>query len=106
MTADWAKDPIMVSANNTCFPSHCAHWANNVAELAGVSGRSRSWLLDREALTSDFALLKQSSNLITHVIGGSALRDTMAKRPSGSNAVLPAWWRTYAHLGKSRLPSH
>lgn len=107
-TAGWAKDPIVISSNTTYFASHSAHWGNGVPEPAGVSGRLGSWLLDRGALT-DFAELKRSltvavsppSNLITHVIGGLALQDATKMLPGGSNAVLPAWRKTYAHLGKS-----
>lgn len=107
MTADWAKDPIVISANTTYFASHSAHWGNGVPEAAGISGRLGSWLLDREALT-DFTELKRSlkvavsppSNLITHVIGGPALQDAVRTIPGGSNAVFPAWRKTYAHLGK------
>lgn len=107
--AEWAVDPIIISANNTHYPSHNAHWAKNPPGVGGDSVRLGSWLLDGKALTSDFAELKLQLKtaarlpfmMITHVVSGSVGWSAVNKLPGGSNAVLPAWRKAYAHTGKS-----
>ena len=82
-----------------------ALWKDNEPQSVGNDARLGSWLLGKEALSKNLDTLKQqlrkagapSPNMILgHVIAGPGVRN--AKVPGGSNAVLPAWRKAYAHV--------
>lgn len=78
------------------------------AQNAGIPARLGSRLLDRRALSKPFNELKSalkrasglSAGLHVFVVAGNGVRQPVGGVPGGSNAVLPAWRSTYAHVGK------
>ena len=72
----------------------------------GIGGRLGSRLLDGAALTGDSAKLKTAlatttdpgQSLLGHLVAGPGPRQVQI--PGGSNAVLPAWRKAYAHIGE------
>lgn len=105
--APWANDPIYVGSKTIHFDNFLQHWAaTNPAESVGTSTRYVSWLLDRPALEQDLTKLENVFREITptpwiwvgHLVAGPGVAN--ARPVDGSDAVLPAWRRAYAHMGK------
>lgn len=86
------------------------------AQSAGKPARLGSRLLDGKALSKPLSELKdafrtahgKSQGLQIFNIAGKGAREPAGGIPGGSNAVLPAWRRTYAHVGTFTLsiPRH
>jgi hypothetical protein len=101
-----ATDPIVKSASTLSFPDFTKLWLMNAPETVGSDGRLGSWLLDGPALApGNYRALKmqlQKSTpagefFIGHLVAGPGVRN--ARIPGGSNAVLPAWRKSYVHAG-------
>lgn len=106
--ASWAVDPIYVGSKMTKFENFLGFWAaTNAPESVGTSTRYVSWLLDRPSLEQNStkleSVLRESTPLpwiwVGNLVAGAGVAN--ARPAGGSDAVLPAWRKAYAHLGKS-----
>lgn len=106
--ATWAKDRIYVGSKTNHFDNFLGYWAaTNPAESVGTSTRYVSWLLDRPALEQNLTKLETVFRENTpspwiwvgHLVAGRGVKN--AKPAGGSDSVLPAWRRAYAHICKS-----
>lgn len=112
--SDWATVPLYLSLNSSGPFDAMTFLSMSGSEAAGISGRLGSWLLDENALTSNFTMLKENLratapkpwNMISHVVAGPGVRNAASNLPGGSNAVLPAWRKAYTHIGKMYLYLH
>ena len=86
------------------FPSILAYTNGyKHTETVGFDGRLGSRLLCKNSLTANPGLRKAleattppGSTLLGHLVAGKGVREA---RPEGGNAVLPAWRKSYVHLG-------
>jgi hypothetical protein len=110
-SSSWAIDSISLDQTKGTVPEIMSFYAQISADTTGVSGRYGSWLLDGPSLTQNFSALKEHFKaatpqpwlLISLVIAGPGTRNSVATIPGGSNAVLPAWRKAYAHVSKSYI---
>ncbi|KAF2170463.1 hypothetical protein M409DRAFT_51502 [Zasmidium cellare ATCC 36951] len=107
--ASWAVDPIYVGSKTTKFDNFLGFWAaTNAPESVGTSTRYVPWLFDRPSLEQNLTKLesvfRESTPLpwiwVGHLVAGAGVAN--ARPAGGSDAVLPAWRRAYAHLVQVR----
>ena len=104
ITHSQLKDKVYSGGGAIFAPSFSEDWQQNPPEAVGVDVRIGSRLLDKEALTSNKSALNaalraaspQPWTIIGHVVAGPGPRNVSI--PGGSNAVLPAWRKAYAHV--------
>jgi hypothetical protein len=105
-----ATEPVLIGSSAASFPDFMELWLMNPPELVGSDGRLGAWLLDGPALASgNYQSLKEQLRLSTpadeiligHLVAGPGVRN--ARIPGGSNAVLPAWRKSYVHTGMGYL---
>jgi hypothetical protein len=96
------------AANTTYYPSFNAWYAENYDSTpAGYNNVMGSRLLDEQALTANATALKVAlekfsagGQATVYIVSGKGVFN--AKPRGGSNAVGPAWRRTYVHASESR----
>ncbi|KIW33495.1 uncharacterized protein PV07_00341 [Cladophialophora immunda] len=101
-------DAIFVSNVSAPVPDFTKFWLAFVTpQSVGSEVRLGSRLFDRAALKTDPAklkrLFKQTSPIpqypiLGHVVAGKGVKTVKNGIPGGSNSVLPAWRKAYAHI--------
>ena len=105
--AGWG-DPIYGGGYLVDYPDFSKYWATQPPQDAGFSGRLGSRLLDEKALTGDMGKLKLALkkttpipwNTLGHLVAGPGTHSPPDGIPGGSNAVGPAWRKSYTHIGR------
>ncbi|RMZ87759.1 hypothetical protein DV736_g5012, partial [Chaetothyriales sp. CBS 134916] len=106
------KDEVGVSTSVVPLADFTTFWATNQPEVVGIDERLGSYLLSNESLLGNITTLAKTLEFVTPpdqytlgtVVAGPGVRN--ARIPGGSNAVLPAWRRTYVHMVLPRIWPH
>lgn len=105
------QDNVSISGHGDTHEDYTKEFASvNDPETAGIPVRLGSRLLDEQALSRPhaeimIALRKASGEgwpILGHVIAGPGTEEPKGGIAGGSNAVLPAWRKTFMQMGRNK----